>query len=131
MEELSQFLKQEFPQTECTIVRLGDKSATVRHPIGIDQLRPGGTVSGPVLMETADVAMYVAILNEIGIVPLAVTTNLNINFLSKPDNDRDIVGTCHLLKVGKKLIVGEITLYSDGSDVPVAHATATYSVPPR
>ena len=90
--ELSAFLIKEFPQTQCTIEAVGDKGATIRHPVGAGELRPGGTVSGPVMMAVADVALYVAILGEIGIVPLAVTTSLSINFLRKPAGDRAVIG---------------------------------------
>lgn len=128
--ELSEFLVREFPQNKCVIESIGEKCATIRHRIGSDELRPGGTVSGPVMMTTADVALYVAILAEIGIVPLAVTTGLNINFLRKPAADRDIFGVCNLLKVGKSLAVGDVSIYSEGSDDPVAHAVGTYSIPP-
>jgi acyl-coenzyme A thioesterase PaaI-like protein len=76
------------------------------------------------------VGMYVAILGAIGIVPLAVTTSLNINFLRKPVADKDIIGVCTVLKVGKSLAVGEATLYSEGGDDAVAHAVGTYSIPP-
>ena len=67
--EIAQFLAREFPQTKCTVEAVGNQSATIRHPIGLHELRPGGTVAGPVLMAVADVALYVAILGEIGIVP--------------------------------------------------------------
>jgi acyl-coenzyme A thioesterase PaaI-like protein len=76
------------------------------------------------------VALYAAILGEIGIVPLAVTTSLNINFLRKPSADRDIVGVCKLIKVGRSLVTGDVYLYSEGDDRPVAHAVGTYSIPP-
>jgi len=82
-------------------------------------------------MTVADVAIYVAILATIGIVPLTVTTNLNVNFLRKPAPDRCIVGVCKLIKVGRTLAVGEVSLYSQGSDELVAHAVGTYSIPPR
>jgi uncharacterized protein (TIGR00369 family) len=90
--------------------------------------RPGGTISGPTLMMLADVTMYVALLASIGWVPLAVTTSLNINFLRKPAPGA-LIAECRLLKVGKRLAVGEVTLCSEGDDVPVAHATSTYSIP--
>ncbi|MEE9334811.1 MAG: PaaI family thioesterase [Granulosicoccaceae bacterium] len=95
-------------------------------------LRPGGTVSGPVMMALADAAMYALVLSRIGPVELAVTTNLSINFLSRP-LPGDITAQARLLKLGKRLAVGEVSLYSDdGSvDAPVAHVTATYSIPPR
>ncbi len=71
------------------------------------------------------------ILGEVGIVPLAVTTGLNINFLRKPSAQRDVIGVCRLIKVGKVLVVGEVNLYSEGDDEPVAHAVGTYSIPPN
>ena len=127
--ELSDFLVREFPQTKCKILEVGGKSATIRHEVGTAELRPGGTVAGPVMMTVADVALYVAILGEIGIVPLAVTTSLTINFMRKPVPDRAIVGVCKLMKLGKSLAVGEVSLYSEGIDEPVAHVVGTYSIP--
>jgi acyl-coenzyme A thioesterase PaaI-like protein len=127
--EIVEFLVREFPQTKCTIDAVGGMAATVRHEIGTDELRPGGTVSGPVLMAVADVALYVAILGEIGIVPLTVTTSLSINFLRKPSADRAVVGVCKLMKLGKSLVVGEVDLFSEGIGEPVAHVVGTYSIP--
>lgn len=126
--EIVEFLADAFPQNKCIVVEVGNASATVKHPVGVDELRPGGTVSGPVLMTVADVALYVAILGQIGIVPLAVTTSLNINFLRKPSSSKSIVGVCKLLKLGKALAVGEVALYSEGSEELVAHAVGTYSI---
>ena len=80
-------------------------------------------------MAVADVALYVAILGEIGIVPLTVTTNLTINFLSKPAANEPIVGVCKLLKLGRSLAVGEVALYSGERHDLVAHAIGTYSIP--
>jgi acyl-coenzyme A thioesterase PaaI-like protein len=68
-------------------------------------------------------------LGEIGIVPLAVTTSFTINFLSKPAAGKSIVGVSKLMKIGKRLVVGEVTLYSEGTRAPVAHAVGTYSIP--
>jgi acyl-coenzyme A thioesterase PaaI-like protein len=127
--EIADFLAQAFPQSKCMVEEVGNGFATVRHAIGVNELRPGGTVSGPVLMTVADVALYVALFGAIGIVPLAVTTSLNINFLRKPDADKSIIGVCKLMKVGKALAVGEVSLYSQGSEEPVAHAVGTYSIP--
>ena len=127
---LVNFLQDEFPQVDFIIERVGEKSATIRKKINQNHLRPGGTVSGPVLMELADVALYVAILSEIGLVSLAVTTSLNINFLRKPSSEKDLIARCQLIKVGKLLVIGEVSIYSDGSLEPVAHAVGTYAIPP-
>lgn len=130
-EALAAFLAAEFPQNKATLEALGQDGATVRHRVGVDALRPGGTVSGPVMMALADVALYAAILGRIGIVPQAVTTSLTINFLRKPSADADILGVCKLLKVGRTLAIGEVTIYSEGSPDPVAHAVGTYAIPPK
>ena len=103
-------------------------SARVRRRYHQTALRPGGTLSGATMMELADVAMYVAVLASIGWVPLAVTTNLNINFLRKPEQ-RDLLAEVKLIKLGKRLAVGDIGIRSDGEEALVAHATATYSIP--
>jgi acyl-coenzyme A thioesterase PaaI-like protein len=128
--EIIEFIASDFPQVKSIVEEVGDRSATVRRKIGIEDLRPGGTISGPALMSVADFALYVALLGEIGIVPLAVTTNLNVNFLRKPLPDHDIIGVCKLIKVGRSLAVGEVTLYSEGNPDAVAHAVGTYSIPP-
>jgi acyl-coenzyme A thioesterase PaaI-like protein len=129
--EIVEFLAREFPQSRCVVEEVGERSATISHPIGPAQLRPGDTVSGPLLMAVADVALYVAILGTIGLVPLAVTTSLTINFLRKPSSRNPIVGICRLMKVGRILVVGEVALYSDRNEEMVAHAVGTYSIPPK
>jgi acyl-coenzyme A thioesterase PaaI-like protein len=130
-EEVAAFMAAEFPQSKCVLRELGGGGATISHEVGPDELRPGGTVSGPVLMMVADVALYVAILGEIGIVPLAVTTSLSINFMRKAAATNAIVGVCKLMKVGRSLAIGEVWLYSEGMSEPIAHAVGTYSIPPR
>jgi uncharacterized protein (TIGR00369 family) len=130
-EEIMRFFAGEFPTSRCVVESVGDCGATISYPVGPQDLRPGGTVSGPVLMAVADIALYVAILGKIGVVPLAVTTSLNINFLRRPAADKDIVAVCKLIKLGRALAVGEVSLYSAGSEAVVAHAVGTYSIPPR
>lgn len=132
-EEILHFLETQFPQSlaKCEIVSVEPKGATVIYHVDENDLRPGGTVSGPTMMTAADYGLYIAILAEIGIVGLTVTTNMNINFLRKPKGGCDLKGVCRLMKVGKGLIVGEVYLYSLGDDEPIAHVTGTYSVPPK
>lgn len=129
-EEIIAFIAREFPQTKVVVEAVGDGGATVSHEVGPNELRPGNTVSGPLLMAVADVALYVAILGAIGIVPLTVTTNLTINFLRRPEAGKRVIGVCKLLKLGRALAVGEVALYSEGTAEPVAHAVGTYSIPP-
>ena len=128
-EEIVAFMAAEFAQSSFTIVEVGNNAATLLHRVTKNDLRPGGTVSGPVLMGLADTALYVAILGVIGIVPLTVTSSLTINFLRKPSASKNIVGVCKLMKVGRLLAVGEVSLYSEGNAEPVAHVVGTYAIP--
>ena len=91
----------------------------------------GGTVSRPTMMLLADTAVYAAILSTMEAVILSVTTNLNINFLRKPEPHRSLFGESKLMKVGKRLIVGKVIIYSEYDQEPVAHATCKYSIPPK
>lgn len=131
--ELEAFLHREFPQAfsggDIVIESADGATALLRQHYSERMLRPGGTVSGPTLMALADFAMYVVLLSAIGPVGLAVTTNLNINFLRKGASGRDIVAVARLLKLGKRLAVGEVQLLSGSSPDPIAHVTATYSIP--
>lgn len=111
------------------IEQLDGGSVRVRLPFHQDFLRPGGTVQGPVLMGLADLAMYYVVLSLIGPVELALTINLNCNFLRRPPPG-DVIAEGRILKLGKRLAVGEVALYSDGDPEMVAHVTATYSIPP-
>lgn len=129
-DEIAAFMAADFPQSQCVVESVGNACATISREIGPLDLRPGGTVSGPVLMGIADVALYVALLGEIGIVPMAVTTSLTINFLRKPAGNRRIIAESRLKKVGKSLAVGEVDLFSEGAVEPVAHVVGTYSIPP-
>ena len=94
-------------------------------------LRPGGTIAGPIMMGLADAAMYALVLSRIGPVELAVTTELSINFLRKPAPG-DVLAEARMLKLGKRLAVGEVRLWSAAGspDDIVAHVTSTYSIPP-
>ena len=130
LKEIQDYFSSDFHQCDHTVDEIGQRTAIVRQAVSTNELRPGGTVSGPVMMSVADCAVYAAIFSELGIIPLAVTTSLNINSLRRPSSTADILGVCRLLKVGKTLVIGEVNIYSEGSDEPVAHATATYALPP-
>lgn len=113
-----------------SIERLEAGRAVVRMPFNNKLTRPGGTVAGPAMMGLADYTMYAAVLSLIGKAEMAVTINLNTNFLRRP-GAADLIADGRVIKIGKRLAFMEVTLYSDGEDDPVAHATGTYSIPPR
>ena len=131
--DLERFLHVEFPQAfsggDISIESADGVSCLLRQRYSDQMLRPGGTISGPTLMALADFAMYVVLLSAIGPVGLAVTTNLSINFLRKGQPGQDVLAAARLLKLGKRLAVGEVNLLSGTSPDPIAHAISTYSIP--
>jgi len=116
-------------QLGVSVLSIGDGEARLRLPFRDDCLRPGGTISGPVLMGLADLAMYAAVLSRIGVVENALTVTLNITFLRRPA-PANVIAHAQLFKVGKRLAMGEVALYREGDHDMVAHVTSTYSIPP-
>ncbi|WP_341213248.1 PaaI family thioesterase [uncultured Limimaricola sp.] len=129
---LTAFLARDFEQVAA---QFGVDSVTadrlvLRLRVGQMHLRPGGTVSGPAMFGLADVAIYLAILSQIGPVALAVTTGASIDFLRKPEAGADLLAETRILKLGRRLAVGEALVFSEGQAAPVARASMTYSIPP-
>lgn len=132
VEELQQMLDGSFPGTKLpyTVESITTTTTRLRQRIGVFDSRPGGTVSGPTLMALADCAAWMVIVGQIGPVTLSVTTSFHIDFFRRPELV-DVVADATLLKLGKRLGVAEVALYSDGSEEMVAKAQVTYSIPPR
>jgi uncharacterized protein (TIGR00369 family) len=131
--DIREFLRAEFPQVfsgdDIAIESADGETCLLRQRYSDTMLRPGGIVSGPTLMALADYAMYAVLLSAIGPGGLAVTTNLNINFLRKGAPGQDVLAAAKILKLGKRLAVGEVSLTSGTAPEPIAHVTATYSIP--
>ena len=129
-EEVEAFIDEVFPQQRDVfrIVEVGSMRAVVRQSVEQHHLRPGGTVSGPTMFALADCAFYFATLAMVGRKALTVTTNLNINFLRKPPH-AGLRAEARILKLGRLLATGDVLVYSDAFDEPVAHATTTYAIP--
>lgn len=129
-EELNDFLEKEFPQVNKNfeILKVSNKNFSMLMHISSEHLRPGATVSGPSMFLLADVTFYLATLSVIGPKSLTVTTNCSINFLRKP-NEKNLISEARILKLGKTLSVGDVLIYSEDIDEPVAHASLTYSIP--
>lgn len=129
--EIVAFLAAEFPQA--VGYRVGDITADgvslILDP-DLSHLRPGGTVSGPALFALADVGFYLAVLSRIGPVALAVTTNASIDFLRKPPAGVPLVAESRLLKLGKRLAVGDVLIRAEGGGPVLARAGMTYAIPP-
>ena len=130
--ELQAFLGRAFPQVAGDfVVEAGGAECVIRLVVAERHLRPGGTVSGPAMFALADVAFYLAILQRLGPVALAVTTSCNMDFMRKPAAGRDLIARTRILKLGRVLAVGDVLIWSEGEAEPVARASLTYSIPPK
>ena len=129
--ELSSYLDEVFPQVvnRYRIVDLKQGYARVIQNITQENLRPGGTVSGPTIFSLVDIGMYILLLAHIGKEPLAVTTNCSIDFLKKPTMDEGLFADCNLLKLGKTLVVGEVLVKSSEKEALLARSSITYYRP--
>ncbi len=130
--EITAFLEKVFPQidNDFDVISLSPEEIVVRMNVKERHLRPGGTVSGPSMFALADVSYYIATLAFIGPEALTVTTNCSIDFMRKPAAT-DMIAKARVLKLGRTLSVGDVLLYSEGLEKPVARANLTYSIPPK
>lgn len=126
---IEDFLDEVFPHRAGTIEGVGEMRATMSLAVEDEHLRPGACVSGPTMMGLADVCLYVAILAQIGPEPMAVTTDFTCHFLRRARGDRDLIANARIIKLGRRLVVGEVWLFCDGDEAPVAQVTATYALP--
>ncbi len=132
-EELMAYLEEVFPQvrSDFAVDRLSEMEIDLRLLVGERHLRPGGTVSGPSMFALADCAVYAIVLAMVGRKALAVTTSCSLDFMRKPAAGKDLIARCRLLKLGRVLAVGDVLIYSEGQEAPVARASMTYSIPPN
>ena len=132
---LNRFLEADFPQLHTDgkvfeVMEVGPGTVVMRLMPNERHLRPGGTISGPTMFGLADVAIYLAILARIGPVALAVTTNATIDFLRKPPAGQPLVAQSRLLKLGKRLAVGDVMIRAESGGPVLARAGMTYAIPP-
>ena len=115
-------------QLGCRVERFAAGHVVLRLPYRDLLRRPGGTICGPALMALADVTLYGAVLSAVGEVALAVTTDMTIHFLRRPAA-RDVVAEGRLLRLGRRLAVGEVSMQSDGDGRAICHVVGTYAIP--
>ncbi|HWW45754.1 MAG TPA: PaaI family thioesterase [Acidimicrobiia bacterium] len=129
-QQVTEYLDEVWPgvTSSMTIEEVADRRARLRMHVGENGLRPGGIVSGPVLMSLADSAVWAAIIGVLGDAAMAVTVSLTIHFL-RPAPPGDVVAEAQLHRVGRRLATGDVLVYADGQDEPVALATVTYALP--
>ena len=131
IEQFNEILQAELPSAADTgiyLTAIEHGEAELILPYTDHSLRPGGTIAGPFMMMLADVCMFAVVLSMLGEIKLAVTTSFNINFLRKPA-ETDLTARGKIIKLGKRLAVVEVSIFSE--DEIVAHATGTYSIPPQ
>ncbi|MEM7022065.1 MAG: PaaI family thioesterase [Pseudomonadota bacterium] len=116
-------------QLNCRFERFEAGKLTVRMPYQPLLRRPGNTICGPALMALADITLYGVVMSMIGRVELAVTTDLTIHFLRRPA-PADVLAEGRLLKLGRRLAIGEVTMHGERDPGPICHVVGTYAIPP-
>lgn len=129
--EMHAFMAEVFPElgARLEVLEIAPFRLLARMATLAGDLRPGGTVSGPTLFALADCAYYMATLAMIGREALAVTTGAAIDFMRKPAPGW-LTAEARVLKLGRSLSVGDVLVFSEGVEEPVARASLTYSIPP-
>ncbi|RME15001.1 MAG: PaaI family thioesterase [Alphaproteobacteria bacterium] len=133
LDDLRRFLRERFAQVadQFEVLDVRPMHIVTRALVDERHLRPGGTVSGPTMFALADVSVYLAVLAMIGPKALAVTTNCSIDFMRRPSAGANLRAEARILKLGRVLAVGDVLIYSEGTEAPVARASLTYSIPPE
>ena len=130
--EVEAFLDEAFPQSRAfgsELVSLSEGGAQVRLAATDAHLRPGGTISGPALFTLVDHTFYCLVLAMLGPVALAVTTHTSIDFVRRAPPG-SLIAEARMIKLGRRLAVGTVTVRGEGSSDVVALASLTYSLPP-
>ena len=129
VEDLKAYFENVFFQkaSRFEFLEIGDGYSLVKLNPKEQDLRPGNTISGPVMFEIADCAFYAAVLFK-DPDPMSVTVNCSINFFNRPSIG-ELFAKATILKFGQKLVVGDVTIYSGTSDNRVAQAMMTYARP--
>jgi len=127
LSKLQDFIDANLSQVDMRVDSLGDREAVFTYVVGADDIGHGNAVSGPAIMKLADTAFYLLLLAELGFDTALAASSLNFSFLRKPSADLNLRAHCRLLKVGRRLIVGDMAIFSEGDEHPAVHATGTYT----
>lgn len=130
--EVKEFFENELPffsELGFEIESMSPEVGVVRFVYDDKWTRPYKIINGGTLMALADVAAYLAIFGRLGIIPLAVTNELKMNFL-RPAIGGDVLARAQLLKVGRRVVYGAVDVFMDGEpERLVAHATCSWMLP--
>lgn len=118
----------EAADADFTVEQITADGAIARRRIDARSLRPGGTVSGPVMMTLADAVMYAAVLARMEDGRMAVTSELSIRFLRRPP-PADLIARAEIVRFGRRQAVIEVRIFVDGDPDPVALVVGTYALP--
>ncbi len=102
-------------------------AAVLRMPYSERLVRVGGTLSGQALMSAADTAMVIALAGSFGEFKPVTTVSQNVTFM-RPIAQQDVLVEARVIRLGKTLAFGEITLRGAKDDRVAAHATTTSAI---
>ncbi len=101
----------------------------VRLPYSDHVARPGGVMTGQAMMALSDTIMVLAICEKLGRFATLATISQTTNFMRAAVR-RDVIGVAKVVKLGRTTIFGEVDLFADGSDEPIAQAISSFALLP-
>lgn len=126
---INAMLETHWPASRCICTEVGSDHAVAALTPDEADIRPGGTIAGPVLFSAADAALWFLCFGAADrIEPLALTSDLAIRFL-RPARGTTVFARADLNKAGRRSVVGTVTVRTDAADAPVAVAQGTYIRP--
>lgn len=131
-EGVNQLLRRAFPDAAPDqmprVVETAPGRVRLIRAYGQGLLRPGGVISGPTLMSLADTAAYALVLAHRGDELMAVTSSLVMNFL-RGAAPGDIHAEADVLRLGRRIAVCDVRIWTERADRLAAQATVTYALP--
>src|SRR5918994_4692279 len=115
---------------ELSVESLGPEGAVLRMPFSERLCRDNGVVCGQALMSLADTAMVFAVSAAAGGYRPMTTVDQTMHFL-RPAATADVLADARVIRLGRTMAFGSVTLTAAGDDRPVAMAQIAYAILPE
>ena len=103
---------------------IAEGKAALRLPFREQVTNGYGAIHGGAIVSLCDSAFYVALASVYGPEQDTVTASLSCNFLRPALPPHDLIATATVLKAGRRIVYGEVSVSS--GDALVAHATMNF-----
>ena len=129
-EKLTEVFAPWIQQLDIKVTSIGDGEVTLLMPHSDELCRSGGIICGQALMSLIDTCMVFVCYIGMGKYSDCATVSQHTTFM-RPAISSDVVATGKLVKSGRTLIFGDVTLTADNDPRPICNGTLTYAVIPN